>query len=252
MTDFCAAPAADSRVPGDPVPDDPVPDEPAAGNPATDKPAERYSRAGHSTERVGFFTDAVFAIAMTLLAIDIPRPEGQAFGVSGDVSAAEAAARLWHFLAAQHDAYYAYVLAFSTLWLVWRHHHALFDQVRRVSPAMIGLHFPLLLLAAFVPYATIGVDHYPGNPLAALLFGLVVGALLVCHSALQSCADRDSVLAPTVDIRRYRAEARASWLVTGYWMATLLLVRWTPWVEISWFLAPAVGVIARSARRRPA
>ncbi|HUC23677.1 MAG TPA: TMEM175 family protein [Streptosporangiaceae bacterium] len=229
----------------------PAADNPVTGDPAIDKPEEWQSRAGYSAERVGFFTDAVFAIAMTLLAIDIPRPEGQAFGVSSDVSEAKAAARLWHFLAAQHDAYYAYLVAFSTLWIVWRHHHALFDQVRRVSPAMIGLHFPLLLLAAFVPYATIGVGRYPSNPLAALLFGLVVGALLVCRSALQSRADRDFVLAPTVDIRRYRAEVVVSWLVTGYWMATLLLVPWTPWVEISWFLAPAVCAVARSACRRP-
>jgi uncharacterized membrane protein len=236
MTQPRAAPAADNSVTGDP---------------AIEKAAEWHSRAGHSAERVGFFTDAVFAIAMTLLAIDIPRPEGQAFGVSSDVSKAKAAARLWHFLAAQHDAYYAYLVAFSTLWIVWRHHHALFDQVKRVSPAMIGFHFPLLLLAAFVPYATIGVGHYPGNPLAALLFGLVVGALLVCRSALQSRADRDCVLAPTVDIRRYRAEVVVSWLVTGYWMATLLLVPWTPWVEISWFLVPLVAAVARATCRRP-
>jgi len=251
MTDPRAAPAVDNPVTDNPVTDNTASDRPVTDRPVTGKSGEWHTHAGHSADRVGFFTDAVFAIAMTLLAIDIPRPEGQAFGVSSDVSEARAAARLWHFLAAQHDAYYAYVLAFSTLWIVWRHHHALFDQVRRVSPAMVGLHFPLLLLAAFVPYATIGVGHYPGNPLAALLFGLVVGALLVCRSALQSRADRDLVLVPNVDIRRYRAEVRVSWLVTGYWLATLLLVGWTPWVELAWFLAAAVGAVARSASRRP-
>jgi uncharacterized membrane protein len=207
---------------------------------------------GHTPERVGFFTDAIFAIAMTLLVIEIPRPDEADFEVGNGVTKAQAVARLWHYLVAQHSAYYAYLLAFFMIWIVWRQHHALFDQIRRLSPAMIGLHFPLLLLAAFLPYATTVMGHYPDNPLAALLLGLVVGALLAARSALQSRAARDGVLRPEVDLRRYQADAAVSWIVTAYWAATLLLVWWTPWVEIPWFLTPAVGAIARFASRRPA
>jgi uncharacterized membrane protein len=207
---------------------------------------------GHTSERVGFFTDAVFAIAMTLLVIEIPRPDEAVFEPGPGVTKAQAVARLWHFLVAQHSAYYAYLLAFFMLWIVWRQHHALFDQIGRVSAAMIGLHFPLLLLAAFLPYATTVMGHYPDNPLAALLLGLVVGALLAVRSAMQSRAARDGVLRSEVDMRRYQADAVVSWIVTAYWAATLLLVWWTPWVEIAWFLTPAVGTVARLAARRRA
>jgi uncharacterized membrane protein len=206
---------------------------------------------GHTPERVAFFTDAVFAIAMTLLVIEIPRPQAAEFQAGDGVSKAQAADRLWHFLAAEHNAYYAYALAFSMLWIVWRHHHVLFDQVDRVSAAMTGWHFPLLLLAAFLPYATTVMGHYPGNPMAALLLGLVVGALLACRSAMQSRAARDGVLRPEVDMRRYQADVTVSWIVTGYWAATLVLVWWTPWVEIPWFLTAAVGTVGRIASRRP-
>jgi uncharacterized membrane protein len=207
---------------------------------------------GRTPERFGFFTDAVFAIAMTLLVIEIPRPQGADFEGGDGVTKSQAVARLWHFLVAQHNAYYAYLLAFFMLWIVWRQHHALFDQIDRVSAPMIGLHFPLLLVAAFLPYATTVMGHYPDNPLAALILGLVVGVLLAVRSALQSRADRDGVLRPEVDLRRYQADALVSWIVTGYWAATLLLVWWTPWVEIPWFLTPAVGTIARLAIRRRA
>jgi hypothetical protein len=95
------------------------------------------------------------------------------------------------------------------------------------------------------------MGHYPGNPLAALLLGLVVGALLAVRSAMQSRAAREGVLQPEIDLRRYQADAVVSWIVTGYWAATLLLVWWTPWVEIPWFLTPAVGTVARFASRRP-
>lgn len=49
---------------------------------------------------------------------------------------------------------------------------------------MIGLRFPLLLLAAFLPYATTVLGHYPDNPVAALLFGLVFGLILASRAAI--------------------------------------------------------------------
>jgi uncharacterized membrane protein len=208
--------------------------------------------SGWSAERVGFFTDAVFAIAMTLLVIEIPRPAGATFEVGDGVSKTQAFDNLWDFLVAQHNDYYAYVLAFSILWIVWRQHHVLIDQVSRVSASMIGWHYPLLLLAAFLPYATTVLGHYPDNPLAALLLGLVVGALLVSRSAIQSRAALDGVLGPAVDKARYEAEATVSWIVTGYWAATLAFVWWTPWVEIPWFLTAAVGTGCRGFIRRAA
>jgi hypothetical protein len=94
-----------------------------------DDPARGPTAPGHTAERFGFFTDAVFAIAMTLLVIEIPRPEAAEFEAGDGITKAQAFERLWRFLAAQHNAYYAYVLAFSILWIVWRQHHVLLDQV---------------------------------------------------------------------------------------------------------------------------
>lgn len=216
----------------------------------TDTPARRPVRPGQTAERVGFFTDAVFAIAMTLLVIEIPRPEAEDFEPGDGVSKAQAFGRLWRFLAAQHSAFYAYILAFYLIWIIWRQHHRLLDQVSRVSTSMISFHFPLLLLAAFLPYAATVMGHYPGNPLAALLFGLVVGALLACRSAIESGAGRGDVLLPDVDKRQYQATVSVSWAVTGYWALTLLFVWWTPWAQVLWFLTGFVGYVASQLVKR--
>jgi uncharacterized membrane protein len=206
--------------------------------------------AGHTVERFGFFTDAVFAIAMTLLVIEIPRPQGSTFHVGRGVSKTEAFERLWHFLVVQHNSFYAYLLAFSMLWIVWRQHHVLLDRVSAMSSAMVGWHFPLLLLAAFLPYATTVMGHFHDNPMAALLLWFAVWGLLFSRTVIEAMAFRDGVLLPGVDKERYRDTLIVSCGVVGYWTLTLALVWWTPWVEIFWSLTVFAGSVGRIARRR--
>jgi uncharacterized membrane protein len=209
--------------------------------------------AGLTVERVGFFTDAVFAIAMTLLVIDIAQPDEAGTSVNRQVSKAQAAGHLLRFLYEQLPSFYSYALAFFMLWILWREHHVLFDRLDRLSPRLVGLHFPMLLLIGFMPYVTSINGHHSSNPAAAALFVLGFGALLICRSALQSRALRDGLLRDDVDLTAYRVNAQVSWIVTGYWLATLLLCWWTPWVGIAWALtSPIATVLNRLRTRNPA
>ncbi|MEV6347671.1 TMEM175 family protein [Actinoplanes sp. NPDC051851] len=197
--------------------------------------------AGYTTERVGFFTDAVFAIAMTLLVIDIPKPEeGTEFEVA-EVGRAEAARNLLHFLYEQIPSFSAYLLAFYILWVVWRQHHQLLDRLVRMSPGLIRLHFPLLLLAGLLPYATTVYDHNTLNPAAAGLFTVAVATLLLLRSGVQRRALNDGLLRDDVDLDVYRRDARISWIVGWYFLATLLFCWFTPWLTFLWFGAPLLG-----------
>jgi uncharacterized membrane protein len=205
---------------------------------------------GQTPERISFFTDAIFAIAMTLLVIDIPRPEGMKFSVGDGQTKTEAFDQLAHFLRSQVDAFYAYFLTFLILWIVWRQHHRLFDQFSRVTPRMVAWHFPLLLFAAFLPYASSIYGHYADNPMAALLYGVVVGAVLFSRTAIQAEGLRDGVLIEGADREDYRAEVLVSWITTGYWILTLALVWWTPWVGIPWLLTSLFATLVRSVVRR--
>lgn len=205
---------------------------------------------GMTPERIGFFTDAVFAIAMTLLVIEIPRPEGVEFALGDGVSKLRAAENLGHFLRAQASSFYACLLAFMLLWLVWRRHHELLDSVDRVSPRVVAWHFPLLLLAAFLPYPTTVVGHYAGNPLAAAFYGLTVGCLLACRAVLEQLAYDERALRPHADRVRIRRNLMVARIATGYWMLSLLLVWWAPWIQIAWFLTFAVWFAANAVLRR--
>jgi len=203
---------------------------------------------GLSQERVGFFTDAVFAIAMTLLVIEIPRPEdGDKFDVSAQ-GKLEASRNLLEFLYGETSSFIAFLLAFFMLWIVWRQHHRLFDRIEGLSPKMVGWHFPMLLLIGFLPYPTTVFGHHSDNPAAALLFGVSVGGLLVCRSAVQSRALADGLLRPDVDLAQFRRDARISWAVTVYFLVVSTLAWWTPWVEPAWFGANLLGSVLH---RRP-
>jgi uncharacterized membrane protein len=207
--------------------------------------ATRRKPPGQTTERIGAFVDAVLAIAMTLLVIDIPRPDSSMFSIGHGVSKQQAFANLWDFLWGQHQALYAYLLAFGLLWIVWRQHHSLFDQYDRITTAMVQWHFPLLLFAAFLPYSTSVLGSYGDNPLAALLFGVNVAVILLSRTMVQRAALTGGVLIPGADVDQYRRETMASWVVVVFWTATLPFVWWAPWSEISWFFASAVAALAR-------
>jgi hypothetical protein len=83
--------------------------------------------------RLEAFSDGVFAIAITLLVIEIRPPE---------VHEGE---RLAHALWAQWPSYVAYLVSFLTIGVIWLNHHRIFEQVARVDGPLLLLNLNLLL-----------------------------------------------------------------------------------------------------------
>lgn len=124
-----------------------------------------------STERLVFFSDAVFAIAMTLLVLEIPRPSpGQ------DVS---------RFLTTQDGKFFAYAISFWVIALFWFGHHRLFRHVREVDQGLIAINLFLLFCVAFIPYPS-AILGDRGDDTAATIFYAGVIALAALASATLS------------------------------------------------------------------
>ncbi|MFI6997103.1 TMEM175 family protein [Nocardia sp. NPDC050175] len=182
-----------------------------------------------SAHRVGAFADAVLAIAITLLVIEIKRPEGE------DLASPHALAEfLWH----EKASFVAFVLAFFLLWSVWRRHHIFIDEVERLDRATTAAHAPLLLFAAFLPFPTAIFGHAPDNKLAACLFAATAAALFGCEAVMKEFAWRRAVLRPGVDPVQLRISANASAAVTSVFVLTAGLVWVTPYIWYAWFFAP--------------
>lgn len=91
--------------------------------------------------RVDTFSDAVFAIAITLLVVELPFghvPEG----------------RLGHALGEHWPRFLAYFASFGGIGIAWMHHHAALDQVVRLDRRLLLLNLGTLAAIAFIPFPT--------------------------------------------------------------------------------------------------
>jgi uncharacterized membrane protein len=103
------------------------------------------------TPRIETFSDAIFAIAITLLVLEIKVPEIQAFHSKND---------LWHELSKLWTSYFAFLLSFVFILNAWICHHALFNLIVRVSPQFIYANGFLLLNVVFMPFPTATLAKY--------------------------------------------------------------------------------------------
>jgi uncharacterized membrane protein len=98
--------------------------------------------ASRSTERLIFFSDAVVAIAITLLAIELPVPEGSTLTA------------FWHSVRHNIQEYTAFLISFYVIALAWTNHHDAFAYVTRVDPRIRTQNFTWLLTIVLNPFAT--------------------------------------------------------------------------------------------------
>ena len=158
---------------------------------------ERYRRVfvdGSNTERLVFFSDAIFAIAMTLLVIDlkVPQEGGTAWGVLVD----------------QAPAFFAYALSFTIIAINWMAHHRKFRVIKEHDSGLMALDLVLLFFVAFVPFPTSLLSQYGAQPAAVVLYAFVVGLLSVLQYAIWSYAWRHGFVDKSVDRELYRFNRR--------------------------------------------
>jgi uncharacterized membrane protein len=120
-------------------------------------------------ERLIFFSDAVFAIAITLLALEIRLPTAEDLN---DAQLAAALFRMW-------PQYLAYVLSFLVIGSFWGAHHRKFQLIARYDRLLLTLNLLLLMVVAFIPFPS-SVMSESGTRTATIFYALtiIVGGLL--------------------------------------------------------------------------
>ena len=119
--------------------------------------------------RVEAFSDGVFAIAITLLILDIKVP-------AGDGSS------LWGELGKQWPSYVAYAVSFLVIGIMWANHHQVFGYVARVDRVLLFLNLMLLMGVCALPWGTAVVSKYLSSPHGSHAALVLYGGIMVWHA----------------------------------------------------------------------
>ena len=128
-------------------------------------------RRGLPTGRLEALSDGVFAIAITLLVLEIAVPAG----ADNDLLSS---------LAHQWPSYLAYVVSFSTIGALWLGHNVITEYLERANATFIRLNLLLLLLVAFLPFPTRLFADYIGHSRPESIAAAIYGASLLVSSTV--------------------------------------------------------------------
>ncbi|MEU0504526.1 TMEM175 family protein [Nocardia sp. NPDC005998] len=198
--------------------------------------------------RVVAFSDAVIAIAVTLLVLEIRVPEDTQ--------------HLLHGLATLWPSYLAYVITFMLIGQIWVNHHVMFDHIRRVDRVVLFLNTVLLMDIAFLPFAASVLAHAfhdgHGQRTAVVFHGLTFELAAILFNIIWDYARRNHrLLAATIDPVGARAIAwrfrlALAWIATGILLGVVLPVLGLAVIAafIPFYWLPISGETARAKRRR--
>lgn len=151
----------------------------------------RLFRRGEGTDRMQFFSDAVFAIALTLLVLDLRLPD------TATADLLSALLDLW-------PQYFAFALSFVIIALNWISHHAKYRVIVRYDGRLLRLNFVLLFLIALVPFPTSVLSEYAPETPAVVFYAATVAALSIVQLLTWTYAVRAGLTTKDVDAALFR------------------------------------------------
>jgi uncharacterized membrane protein len=175
----------------------------------------------------------VFAIAITLLILDVAVP---------DVGPGESLA---HALRHEWPSYFGYVVSFLTIGIVWWNHHELFEDIRAADHVLMVLNLLLLLCIAFAPFPTALLAQYVRERrhevVAVAAYGGTYTAMAVVFNALWLyAAYRARLLADGATPARVHSRTLRYAFGPVLYGASIPLAFLSPWLSLTLFGALAL------------
>ena len=170
------------------------------------------------TGRLATFADGVFAIAATLLILNVDTYVRSCAGEHADLA---------QHLLCGWPSYIAYVVSLLTIGIIWANHHTVMDQIARVDRTFLMLTVGFLMVVAFIPFPTGLVAQNingPGARAATVTYGITLFLTAAMFNAIWFYAVKGRrLLRDDADERAVRGISRT--FVLGPWIyigATLL------------------------------
>jgi TMEM175 potassium channel family protein len=193
-----------------------------------------------AAERLNFFSDAVVAIAITLLALGLPLPHGRTN------------AEVWQSLRGHSVAYLAFLVSFAVIGSHWSAHHRVFRYLARLGGSLRQWNMLWLLMMVITPFATRVLTGAGGFAVRFALYASVQVVAFLCFSQMVGQMARHRLLMrstpPQVIVS---ARLRAVGMLSAFAISIPVAFA-THWAYLCWIAPPAVARGARVLRARRA
>jgi TMEM175 potassium channel family protein len=193
-----------------------------------------------STARLETFADGVFAIAATLLILNVDAQVRE-----GSTGIGDRLLEIW-------PSYIAYAVSFVTIGIIWSNHHTVMAQLGRVNRTFLMLNVFLLLCVAFLPFPTRLVAEHLRNRAelepAALAYGATMTVMSVCYLSLWLYAIRGRrLLRDDSDPRTVSGITRSYLPGTPVYLTATLVALVSPLASVALFGGIAVFYVVESS-----
>ncbi|EOH91562.1 ferrochelatase [Enterococcus villorum] len=148
--------------------------------------------------RLEAFTDAVIAIIMTILVLELHKPE----------------ADTWQALTALGYRFLIYIVSFFTLGIYWNNHHHMFQVVRKVNGRVIWANSFFIFALSLFPFATSWISEYSHSLVPEITYGVVTLGANIAYYLLA----RELVHSDPTNKKKYKRVVRE--------LSKILLVDW--------------------------
>jgi uncharacterized membrane protein len=188
----------------------------------------------HRTARMEAFSDGVFAIAITLLVLEISVPSGSE-------------SDLWAALVGEWPSYLAYLVSFASIGAVWFGHSVITEHLDHATAVLLRLNLLLLLVVCFLPLPTRLLAEYLKEPeaerVAAAVYGINLLLALVLLSVLWRFAVREHLVRG--DLADEDVKALTKRLTPGLaaYLVLIVLGLFLPVVAVFGYLVIAVYIL---------
>lgn len=205
----------------------------------SDSHATRVETELFTAQRLAFFSDAVIAIAITLLALGLPVPQGPTnidslrdYGAHGD-----------EFL--------AFAISFLVIGNYWTGHHRVFGNVGRVGGKLVSWNMLWLLTIVLTPFVTRVLTSDGAFPIRFGSYALVQSVAGLSFLLINREIDRCGLTRVAVPSARRRGVYRRLGIVTAAFAISIPIGFVTQWAYLCWAAIPVVsGISGRVVRRR--
>ncbi len=190
---------------------------------------EDRDAVGLGKDRIGAFSDGVFAIAITLLVLDLKTPT-----LPSGLSHAQAAVLLAHKLRLMWPQVLTYALSFLIVGVYWVAHHLMLGQVRCVDRTLLWLNNLFLMCVAFVPFTASLLGAYPSLTPAVAVYGLGLVLTSLTLQVWWSYATRwGRLMYADVSAEYIRLGSQRTLISAAIYLTATLLA----------FVAPAISIV---------